>query len=81
VTRGNDLRPTRRLLSSRYGDYVVELRATLILIRPKGSRRGGRAEVAIPVGAAYQRALLSQMADAKRAKRKGRLKVKRGVQV
>lgn len=82
MTRGSDVRPVRRVLTSHAGyrpeDYVVELRQTLILIRPKGTRIGGRAEVAIPVGAVYQRALISRMADEKRAKRKGPFRVKRG---
>ncbi len=82
MTRGSDVRPVRRVLQSRSGykpqDFVVELRETLILIRPKGTRIGGTSEVAVPVGAVYQRALLAQAADAKRAKRKGPVRVKRG---
>lgn len=78
MTKASDARPTRRLLSARDGEYAVELRSTLILIRPKGTRRGGRAEVAIPVGAAYLRAMIAQVEDARRAKRKGPRRVKRG---
>lgn len=85
MTRGSDVRPVRRILDApqalRWGkatEYVVELRATLILIRPKGTRIGGKAEVAIPVGVAYQRAIIAQVEDARRAKRKGPRRVKRG---
>lgn len=82
MTRGSDVRPVRRVLTShttgRSEDYVVELRQTLILIRPKGTRIGGKAEVAVPVGAIYQRAIISRMVDEKRTKRKGPFRVKRG---
>jgi hypothetical protein len=33
MTRANDRHPTRRLLSSSYGDMVIELRADTILVR------------------------------------------------
>jgi hypothetical protein len=69
MTKGSNERPTRRLLTSRYGDYVVELRADLMLIRPKGARRGGKSEVAALPGVVYQRALL-QRVDAERRERK-----------
>lgn len=61
MTRGSDIKPLRRLLASRYGDeYVIELLASVIIIRPKGSRRGGPAEVAFMPGAIYTRALLDR---------------------
>lgn len=77
MTRGSNERPTKRLLASRFGDeYVVELRSDLILMRPKGSRRGGRAEVSVTPGAIYQRALQvridAEKAAKKRARRSGR---------
>lgn len=74
MTRGTDERPTRRLLiSERYGDaYVVELRASLILLRPKGSRRGGRAEVAVTPGAIYTRAMIARVDAERREKAKAR---------
>jgi hypothetical protein len=81
MTPATDTKPTRRVLSSRDGQYVVELRATLILIRPKGSRVGGKAEVAIPVGAVYQRGVMVQLADEQRARRRGPLRVKRGIRI
>ncbi len=70
MTRASDVRPTRRLLTSdRYRDeYVVELRASLILMRPKGSRRGGPAEVAVYPGAIYTRAMIARVDAERRAK-------------
>lgn len=69
MTRGSDHRPTRRLtVSAQYGDeYVVEIGAHFINVRPKGSRRGGPAEVSVTPGSLY---LI--LFDAKRAKAKRR---------
>lgn len=74
MTRGSNERPTRRLLrSERFGDeYVIELRADLILMRPKGARRNGRAEIAVTPGAIYQRALEVRVDAERRANAKAR---------
>lgn len=74
MTKGSDLRPVRRALvsRSRFGadkHYVVELREELILIRPKGCRRGGKAEVAVYPGGVYDRALMVR-ADLERREKK-----------
>lgn len=73
MTKGSNERPVRRVLADRYGDHwVVELRADLILIRPKGSRVGGKAEIAVTPGIVYQRAMAQRVAaeiDEKRALR------------
>lgn len=70
MTKGSNTRPTRRLLEAPKHNrpFVVELMAEVIIIRPKGSRRGGPAEVVIMPGAAYVRALMT----ATKARRKGR---------
>lgn len=80
MTRGSNERPVRRLLSSRQfnEDWAVELRADLILIRPKGSRRGGKAEVAVLPGVIYQRAMFDRISSEKREKQKMRT-VRRGL--
>lgn len=58
MTAANELKPTVRECVGKYGDrFVVEIRATTITIRPKGTRRGGKAEVDVGVGALYQRLL------------------------
>lgn len=61
MTKGSNTRPTRRLLEAPRHDrpFVVELLAEVIIIRPKGARRGGPAEVVIMPGAAYVRALMA----------------------
>lgn len=58
--------------SSRFDDaYVLTLRPDLLLMRPKGSRRGGKAEVAIYPGVVYMRALQERIAS-ERAPRRSR---------
>lgn len=71
MTPANDLRPTRRLLLGPSGEYVVELFARHIVIRPKGTRRNGPAAIAITPGAFYVRALLDRPSK-KRRRRGGR---------
>jgi hypothetical protein len=62
MTRSRDERPTRRLMSNRYGDeYVIELRADTIAIRPKRSRRGGLAEVVVLPGLVYLAAVRKKL--------------------
>lgn len=84
MTRASNDRPTRRVMSSRVGlskfertdEYVVELRAETMSIRPKGCRRNGPAEVVVTPGAIYLRALQvrieTERAEKRRARRKGR---------
>lgn len=70
MTKGSDLRPTRRLLAAPRHDrpFVVELLSEVIIIRPKGSRRGGPAEVAIMPGGVYVRALMERTKSTRRRK-------------
>lgn len=81
-TRKPKERPSRRRLinpmhgdefvirSSRFSDeYVITLRPDLILLRPKGSRRGGKAEVAVYPGVIYLRALQERIASEAAARR------------
>lgn len=48
------VRPVRRIVETRRGDLVVELRADGLLLRPKGRRT---AAVLVSYGAVYERAL------------------------
>ena len=77
MTRASSMRPTRRVLTSRSGDdYVVELYADRVVLRPKGSRRNGPAEVVAPVGPVYIR-LLRERLDHERQERRSARKKKR----
>ena len=78
MTRGSDERPTRRLMRSTWGDLVVELRESTLVVRPKGSRTGGPAEIAVRVGSVYQRGLEQALAERKRARKKARAEARRG---
>lgn len=64
-------RPTRRMLTSRRDGsvYIVELSEDLITIRPKGSRRGGPAEVAFTPGRLHVQGVRVRV-DAERAARR-----------
>jgi hypothetical protein len=63
MTQGSDSKPTRRLLQAYRSDkeLVVELGRSRITIRPKGTRRGGKAEVSIAASALYDRLLIGGM--------------------
>lgn len=80
MTRASDERPTRRVILSQFGDeYVVELRREVIVLRPKGSRRGGPAEVQLSPGKLYIHAVANKLEAGKtrrrRKPRRGRLTV------
>lgn len=74
MTKGSNTRPTRRLLEAPRHDrpFVVELLSEVIILRPKGARRGGPAEVVILPGAAYVRAIMDRKATRRRTRRAGR---------
>lgn len=74
MTDGSDERPVRRrLVSGHFGEhYVVELRRSLILIRPPRTRRGGKAEVAVPPGLLYQRLMEARVSEELKQRRKAR---------
>jgi hypothetical protein len=73
MTKGSDVRPTRRMMAGFRGDhYAVELRSKVVIIRPKGARRGGPAEVTVTPGAMYVRAMMAQAEARKAMKRRGR---------
>jgi hypothetical protein len=75
MTRAQDTRPTRRLLSGWQGeDFVVELEARRIVVRPKGTRRGGRSEVAVTPSLLYDLMLMRRVEEKRREKRKARRK-------
>jgi len=82
MTRGSDTKPVRRLMryvryagklgDSKAEEYVVEIRERLIVIRPKGARSGGPAEVSLSVGAIYEKALMARVEPLPKRKRGGR---------
>lgn len=74
MTKASNTRPTRRILTAPKHDrpFVVELMAEAIIIRPKGARRGGPAEVVILPGAAYVRGLWERKAATRRTRKGGR---------
>jgi 5-enolpyruvylshikimate-3-phosphate synthase len=83
MTHGSDERPTRRVLRALDGtEYVVELRASLLTIRPKGTRRNGRAEVVVTPSSIYTRALIARAEAEQREKRRAKgtkVKVRRSL--
>lgn len=66
----------------KWEEYTVDITGSEFRIRPKGSRRGGPAEVAVTVSAMYEKLLVARAEAARRAKmlakRKGPRRVKRG---
>ena len=53
--------PTRRIVQDKTGrEYVAEVRADTLALRPLRSRRGGPADVVMTWGAVYTRALLAR---------------------
>jgi hypothetical protein len=60
VVEAKDESPTQRVVNGYQGSkYVVELRSNLIVIRPKGARRGGPTEVSITPSALHDKLLLA----------------------
>jgi hypothetical protein len=57
MTKASDDKPVRRVTTpNRYGEvFVVELYNSRIVVRPKGARRGGPAEVEMSPSLFYQR--------------------------
>lgn len=66
MTRATD-QPVRRVVRDRNGrEYVVEVRADTLSLRPLRSRRNGPADVAIAWGQLYTRALMARPVAKKR---------------
>lgn len=57
MTKARDDKPVRRVTSpNRYGEqFVIEVYNSRIVVRPKGTRRGGKAEVELSPSLFYQR--------------------------
>ena len=73
MTHASDESPTRRVVLGYQGaEYVVELRSNLILVRPKGTRRGGSAEVAITPSRLHDRLLAARTEEERPRRRRGR---------
>ncbi len=74
MTRADDKRPTRRIMSGREWrnlpgqEYTVELFRSVVKVRPKGARRGGPAEVLVPIGALYQHGMAAKVTETRRLK-------------
>jgi len=74
MTPARSDRPTRRVLISRRDGtrYVVELRDDVIVIRPKGTRRGGPTEVAFTPGQLVLQGVRARVEAERMAKRRSR---------
>lgn len=71
MTRAHELTPTRRVVTDGFGDdLIVEVFARRLVLRPKGCKRGGPAEVEVTPGQLYQRLLVARAEERRRAKRK-----------
>jgi len=57
MTKASDTTPVRRVTTpNRYGEeFVIEVYNSRIVVRPKGSRKGGKAEVEMTPSLFYQR--------------------------
>lgn len=72
MTRASDTRPTIRELTTRFGDrYVVTLGASVVSLRPKGTR-SPKVRIDLDVGALYIRALTAQIEADRKARRRGK---------
>lgn len=68
MTAATDKHPTVRSMTTRRGDqYVVTIAASVITIRPKGTR-SAKVRVPLDIGALYVRSLMAQV-DAERRER------------
>lgn len=71
MTRATE-KPVRRIVvtEDRYGyaEYVVEIRARTLTMRPSRTRRGGPQEVTLPFGAIYVRAMMARVEGKRRAR-------------
>lgn len=77
MTRANEHKPVRRIVSGRMGDdYVAEVLRDRLTLRPKGAR-SERVIVRIEWGALYVRLLTARIEqeqrEKRRLKRKGRV--------
>lgn len=71
MTRAHELTPTRRVVTDGFGeDLIIEVFARRLVLRPKGCKRGGPAEVEVTPGQLYQRLLVARAEERRRAKRK-----------
>lgn len=69
MTRATNEAPTRRIVRGYHGaEYVVELTESAIIVRPKGSRKGGSAEKSITPSALHDKLMLAD-APVRRRKR------------
>lgn len=65
-------RPVRRIVQSQEGELVVEVFDRVAVIRPKGCRRNGPVEVAIPWGSIYRRGILAMLEARQRERKRAR---------
>jgi hypothetical protein len=63
-------KPTRRIVRTSDQEMVAEVRGDTLTLRPKGTRRGGPAEVSVLWGAIYYRAMLERTSQGKRRSRR-----------
>lgn len=74
MTRADEAHPLRRVVSTTDGEFVVEVLKHEIRLRPLRTKRGGPAEIQVPWGAIYYRAMLARAEDKIRSKRKGKVR-------
>lgn len=60
----------RRMVTSRRGDLVIVLTDTHVTMKPKGARTNG--VVSVSWGAIYERAIVAELAEQRRAAKKAR---------
>lgn len=73
MTRAHETNPTRRIVVSGFGEeLVVEVYSRRLVLRPKGCKRGGPAEVEVGPGQLYQRLLVARAEEKRRAKKRAR---------
>lgn len=72
MTRANDRHPTRRIVETDDGDFVLEVSARTLRLRPKGTHRGGRAEVEATWSALYLRSMWARVESERRDKKRAR---------
>lgn len=62
MTKASALKPVKRIVTGagKYEreEYVAEVYQTRLVLRPKGCRRGGPAEVALDFGSLYLNAMM-----------------------
>ena len=74
MTRAHEVKPLRRVVRDQKAlEYVAEIRADSLTLRPLRCRRGGPADVSIGWGAVYVRACMAKQIVKRRKVSRGLL--------